>query len=77
MKQHLFIVSRSCGWLYEELVERFRQDEKVEVVLDRRLGNRRQGGPSFGGAERRRSDRRRRPGVDEELRSRSHMVVSL
>src|SRR5438093_673463 len=41
MARHLFLVSRHEGRLYEYLVERFRDDENVEMILDRRRGERR------------------------------------
>ena len=76
MDQHLFIVSRSFPELYDYLVERFAGDTNVEVIWDRRVGERRRRSePSPD--ERRQADRRMRPFVDEELRSRSHAIVTL
>ena len=75
MARHVFVVSRYHARLYEYLVERFRDDNKVEVVLDRRVRDRRTGG-HVPNSERRCSDRRqRRPGDD--LVMRSHVIVTV
>lgn len=75
MARHVFVVSRYHARLYEYLVERFRDDHKVEVVLDRRVRDRRTGGHTPN-AERRCSDRRqKRPGDD--LVMRSHVIVTV
>jgi len=76
MARHLFLVSRHEARLYEYLLERFRDDGNVEVILDRRRGERR--GRSVGQEpERRRSDRRTRREVDLELQLRSHVILTL
>jgi hypothetical protein len=57
MVRNLLIVSRDRPELYEQLKRDFAEDQEVEVILDRRLEERRK----LGGAqnpERRRSDRR-------------------
>jgi hypothetical protein len=75
MARHVFIVSRHHARLYDYLVERFHDDHKVEVILDRRVGERRAGGLAPG-SERRSGDRReKRPGDDLMLRS--HVIVTL
>ena len=76
MARHLFLVSRHEARLYEYLLERFRDDGNVEVILDRRRGERR-GQPHGQESERRRSDRRTRREVDAELRIRSHVILTL
>lgn len=76
MAKHLFLVSRHDARLHEYLVERFRDDEKVEVILDRRRGERRTRSP-YDGPERRRSDRRTRREIDLELQIRSHVILTL
>ena len=75
MARHVFVVSRHHARLYDYLIERFHDDKKVEVVLDRRVGERRYGGaPS--GPDRRVGDRReKRPGDDLMLRS--HVIITL
>ena len=80
MGRTLFVVSRRSRDLYAYLRERFATDPAVEVILDRRIADRR--GPHFPHhlerLERRRAiDRRRRPEVDEELQSRSHAILTL
>ncbi|HXH83309.1 MAG TPA: hypothetical protein VNN07_10305 [Candidatus Tectomicrobia bacterium] len=76
MPRHLFVVSRSSPDFYEYLLERFADDTNVEVIMDRRIAQRRQretGVP----VERRRADRRSRPYVDRELETRSHAIITL
>lgn len=76
MGRTLFIVSRRNTDLYHYLRERFASDEAVEVILDRRISQRRQyqvPHPS----ERRHADRRRRPEIDVDLQTRSHAIVTL
>lgn len=73
MARHLFIVSRDHTGLYHDLVERFRDDKNVQVILDRR----RDGGNAASDSERREGERRSRSEIDEELRTRSHVIVTL
>ena len=78
MARHLFLVSRQEGRLYEYLLERFRDDANVEVILDRRRGERRRRSPGQAHhADRRRSDRRARREIDLELQVRSHVILTL
>jgi hypothetical protein len=74
MPRYLFIVSPRHSWLHRALIERFSGDPKVEVIQDRRRGERREGGVPVW-PDRRRHDRRSRPEVDEELRSRPYAIV--
>jgi len=75
MARHVFVVSRHHARLYDYLIERFQDDKKVEVVLDRRVAERRNGGLPTS-PERRAGDRReKRPGDDLVLRS--HVIISL
>ena len=76
MGRTLFIVSRQCRDLYAYLTERFATDDAVEVILDRRVLERRRS-PDSPTLERRRADRRRRPEVEEELQTRSHAILTL
>ena len=76
MERTLFFVSRRHLDLYEYLCERFASDEAVEVILDRRLTERRTRQAPYG-TERRRADRRRRPEVENELRTRSHAIITV
>ena len=94
MARHLFIVAREHARLYHDLVDRFRDDTNVRVILDRRQGDRRQRQAearpaevrpaetrpteaATPGAERRAQDRRGRGEIDEQLRDRSHVIVTL
>lgn len=58
MRRDLFVVSRYRPDLYECLKQEFSHDASVEVVLDRRLGERRWTRVPFE-PERRRAERRR------------------
>jgi hypothetical protein len=76
MGRTVFVVARQHGELYQYLRERFASDIAVEVVLDRRLTQRRQRQlcPEI---ERRHGDRRCRPEADVELQSRSHAIITM
>jgi hypothetical protein len=79
MARHLFLVSRHDARLHEYLVERFRDDRNVEVILDRRHGERRgrTHGSGHADGERRRGDRRTRRELDLELQIRSHVILTI
>ena len=79
MARHLFLVSRHDGRLFEYLVERFRDDRNVEVILDRRQGERRGrvNGTAHAEGDRRRGDRRTRRELDLELQIRSHVILTI
>jgi len=77
MARHLFIVSRHHRDLHDYLVTRFEGDAKVEVILDRRRGERRRRGRNGSAADRRRHDRRVHRDVDAELRERSHVILTI
>jgi hypothetical protein len=76
MGRTLFIVSRQHPDLYAYLRERFAADTAVEVILDRRVRQRRQqdARPEL---ERRRAERRTRPEVEVELTTRSHAIITI
>lgn len=76
MARNVFIVSRQHRDLYTYLRERFASDPAVEVVLDRRFGQRRQQQAPVD-AERRRNERRQRPEVEAELQTRSHAIITI
>lgn len=80
MARHIYVVGRAHRDLYEFLSKQFEDDGNVNVILDRRLGERRRSNgqsATLASERRHRADRRSRPVVDEELKSRSHAVVSL
>lgn len=72
MVRRLFIVPRRNPTLFEYLAENFSREKTVQVVLDRRWGERRQPEQAHE-PERRLGDRRRRTGIDDVLRS--HRLV--
>ena len=57
----LVIVRRGHFATFELLVRTFADDPTVQIIWDRRIGERRSGGAAAGNADRRRSDRRRTP----------------
>ncbi len=68
MRRELFIVARDRSELYRYLSQTFADAENVEVIWDRRSGERRQA-ETTASPERRRRDRRSRHSVDDELRT--------
>lgn len=76
MAHKLVIVARQHAELYEYLSQRFATRPAVDVILDRRGEERRHHHVPVA-RERRRSDRRSRPEVDELLRFRSHVIVTI
>ncbi|MBI1736878.1 MAG: hypothetical protein HYR51_17050 [Candidatus Rokubacteria bacterium] len=72
----LLIVSRSQRSLYDYLRDDFQSDPDVEVLMDRRHGERRQARAPWT-AERRRGDRRTRPPIDEKLTSIGFAIVRI
>jgi hypothetical protein len=76
MGRTVFVVSRQHPDLYAYLRERFANDAAVEVILDRRLGQRRQRAEERD-VDRRRADRRARPEVELELQTRSHAIITI
>jgi len=76
MARRLVVVSRQHPDLYVYLRDRFAGEADVEVILDRRLAERRREGIPLA-FDRRVSGRRMRPEVDLQLRVRSHVIVEL
>ncbi len=74
MRQSLFIAARDRSEVYGSLKRNFTGVEGVEVILDRRQGERRRGGEVLG-VERRRGDRRTHK-IDADLNSLGFAVVS-
>jgi hypothetical protein len=79
----LLIVSRGNESLASYLEQHFKGDSTVQVMLDRRQGERRlprrppPEGQDEAIEERRRNDRRSRPEIDNELRLTSFAIVTL
>ena len=74
MARKLIIVARQHRDLYDYLRKRF-AEPRIEVILDRRRGERRRHMVAVAG-ERRRRDPRSRRDVDARLHSRSHVIVT-
>jgi hypothetical protein len=75
--RHLFIVSRRDPDLYEYLLTRFKDDDRVEVILDRRHGERQEDPPPVDVSEGRPIDRRKLDHVQRELDVRSHVILTI
>ena len=69
----LFIVARDQTDLWHHLRQDFAEDEEVQVVLDRRRGERRRHGQPH--EPERRQGGRRRANIDTDLRYRSFVIV--
>ena len=76
MRRELFIVARDRADLYRYLSQTFAAAENVEVIWDRREGERRR---TSNGAipERRRRDRRGRLTVEADLRTVGYAFLAL
>jgi len=70
----LFIVARDKATLFEYLTQEVSSQERAEIILDRRRGERREGVRTHE-PERRRAERRCQPGVDGALRSHGFVVI--
>jgi hypothetical protein len=68
--RHLFIVSRQHPRLYDYLLERFQDDDNVEVILDRRAASDRRPSGSWSG------ERREPRSPDDDLTVRSHIIIT-
>lgn len=69
----LFIVARNQPDLWQHLKRDFADDDQIQVIVDRRRGERRQRRELYG-PERRRMDRRRAT-LDRDLRYRSFVII--
>ncbi|HEV8614520.1 MAG TPA: hypothetical protein VGU22_03415 [Methylomirabilota bacterium] len=76
MARRLVVVSRQHPDLYVYLRDRFAPELDVEVILDRRLAERRRERVPAE-IDRRYRGRRQRQDVDLQLRVRSHVIVEL
>src|SRR5262249_56466897 len=70
MPREIFIVARDRPDLYRYLSQTFSDADNVQVIWDRRNGDRRATSATAHNPERRQGDRRRRAAVDQELRLR-------
>jgi hypothetical protein len=71
------VISRQQPQLYDYVTEAFSVDGEVDVIVDRRLSQRRRPsrGDERGTADRRRIDRRVRTDIDDELKGRGCAFV--
>jgi len=76
MGRELFIVSRDRADLYRYLTQTFADAENVEVVWDRRAGERRAQADSRA-PERRRADCRTRRTVEDDLQAVGYAFLAL
>ena len=74
--KHLLVVARHRRELYEEIKRAFAGHESVQVILDRRVNQRREkkGQPML---DRRRTERRSRSAIDDQLRTIGWSLVLL
>ena len=77
MPREIFIVARDRPDLYRYLSQTFSDAENVQVIRDRRTGERRVTAVVPHDPERRRADRRRRPAVDQELRNVGYAFITI
>ena len=74
MNADFLIVARNQHALYEYLKNDFEDDPEVQVVMDRRQGERRRQAEPWK-AERRQTDRRVQPPMDDKLAEIGFVVV--
>ena len=74
--KHLLVVARDRRELYEEIKRAFAGHETVQVILDRRVSQRREKKNSAR-LDRRRNERRSRSAMDEQLRTIGWSLVLL
>ena len=74
LPRYLFIVARNNPAMFDYLRHHFADAPEVDVLLDRRMGERRQN-TSPVREDRRRGERRARPEVDERLKVDSYAFL--
>ena len=70
----IFVVARYNPQLYDYLQREFSHEERIRIIMDRRVGERRQRADAPPG-ERRQSDRRQHQDVDANLRARGLVIL--
>ena len=70
----IFVVARYNPQLYDYLQRAFSHEERIRIIMDRRVGERRQRGDTPP-SDRRQSDRRRHQEVDVNLRERGVVIL--
>jgi hypothetical protein len=76
MPREIFVVARDRPDLYRYLSRTFADAENVQVIWDRRAGERRDG-MAGRPVERRHLERRARAGVEHELRTVGYAFISI
>ena len=77
MPREIFIVARDRPDLYRYLSQTFSDAENVQVIWDRRAGERRGARVTSHNPERRRGERRRRAAVEQELRNVGYAFITI
>jgi len=77
MPREIFIVARDRPDLYRYLSQTFTDAQNVQVIWDRRTGERRTDHAGGRLPERRVADRRRRPGMENELRGAGYVFITI
>jgi hypothetical protein len=77
MPREIFIVARDRPDLYRYLSQTFSDAENVQVIWDRRAGERRAARVAVHNPERRRGERRRRAAVEQELRNVGYAFITI
>jgi hypothetical protein len=78
IRRLLFIVESTRPAFYESLRRTFRGDDTVQVVLDRRRGDRRRRrGGHKAGREQRAGERRAKLEIERQIRTRGYAVVGV
>jgi hypothetical protein len=77
--QHLFIVARQQPHLYSYLLREFSEEPDVQVIMDRRFGERRRRGDrrTVPRGDRRQGDRRGKLEIDAQLAAIGYAFVRL
>ena len=77
MARSIFVVARQLPDVYAHLRARFGSEAEVDVIVDRRIAERRRAGERAGrsGPERRQGDRRRNAEASESLRTMGYAFV--
>ncbi len=77
MPREIFIVARDRPDLYRYLSQTFADAQNVQVIWDRRAGERRERTAAGRLPERRLGARRRRAGLEQELRSAGYVFITI
>jgi hypothetical protein len=77
VKRLLFIVGESRRDFYDSLKRTFAGDDTVQVMLERRVSERRGARDRAGTSERRQSERRARREIERQIRARGYAVVGV